>query len=170
MAACPAAGMSVWYDVACGPPARITTAPKPASEGLVPLYWYEGTALWVTVNPAAVSAVPRAAVPTELSSSMRSTFLMQVQTPPLQTPEPQTMPQPPQFAASVRTLFSQPFMAMPSQLAKPALHEASVHVEATQLATPLGGFVQGLVQLPQWLTSVGRYVSQPVESMVPQWA
>ncbi len=47
------------------------------------------------------------------------------------------MPQPPQLAASVTVLVSQPSPGIPLQSAQPALHEASPHTLARHEDEPL---------------------------------
>lgn len=58
-------------------------------------------------------------------------------------------------------LVSQPFAALPSQLAKPALHEATPHAPAEQPAVPFSTAGQTLPQAPQLVTLDAVLVSQP---------
>jgi hypothetical protein len=73
-------------------------------------------------------------------------------------------PQPPQFAALVLVLTSQPFAWMPSQSAKPALHDPTTQPPFEQAAAALGR-LQARPHMPQLPTAVFRLVSQPSESM-----
>jgi hypothetical protein len=90
--------------------------------------------------------------------------------PPLQLVVPlafvQTWPQPPQFDELVLMLASQPFEALPSQFAKPALH-VGAQAPAVQVVVPLA-FVQELPQEPQSARVVLRFTSQPVDASPSQ--
>ncbi len=68
------------------------------------------------------------------------------------------MPQPPQLALLVVDV-SQPLRALPSQSAKPGLHEAIVHIEPSQPGTALGT-VQRMPQPPQFRVE-SRATSHP---------
>ena len=71
-----------------------------------------------------------------------------------------------QFAELVFRFVSHPFVALPSQLAKPALH-VGVHVPVVQLVVPFA-FVQPLPQLPQFAVVVFRFVSHPFPTFASQ--
>jgi hypothetical protein len=73
-------------------------------------------------------------------------------------------PQPPQFAALVLTLTSQPFAWMPSQSAKPALHEPTTQLPFEQAAVAFGT-LQTRPHIPQLAAAVLRLVSQPSWAM-----
>jgi hypothetical protein len=62
-------------------------------------------------------------------------------------------PQAPQFCELVLRLVSQPFVALPSQLPKPALH-VKPHLPPLQVVTALVRLGQMLPQAPQLLRSV----------------
>ncbi|MEZ4393138.1 MAG: hypothetical protein R3A48_18785 [Polyangiales bacterium] len=95
--------------------------------------------------------------------------------PALQAPTPQTpathaplalagaqaRPQAPQLARLVRVSVSQPFIATPSQSAKPAAQLATAQRPASQLAVALGS-VQVAPQAPQCARAVLTSVSQPL--------
>lgn len=72
----------------------------------------------------------------------------------------QTLPQLPQFSGSVLRFFSQPLAYVLSQLAKPELHDATVHALAAQPAVPFAT-VQALPQLPQLFGLFEVFTSQP---------
>jgi hypothetical protein len=72
----------------------------------------------------------------------------------------QTWPQPPQLLTSVWVFVSQPFAALASQLAKPAL-QVNPHVPPLQVAVALAGVAQTLPQAPQLLTSLCTLVHTP---------
>ncbi len=69
-------------------------------------------------------------------------------------------PQAPQFSRSVAIVASHPLAARPSQFAKPALHDATVHTPAAQPATPFAA-VHTLPHAPQFETFAVVLVSQP---------
>jgi hypothetical protein len=71
----------------------------------------------------------------------------------------QATPQPPQAVGVVFRFVSQPLLVEPSQLPKPEL-QAMPHVPPLQKRLPFVE-LQTVVQLPQWVTSVPRFVSQP---------
>jgi len=79
----------------------------------------------------------------------------------------QTVPQAPQLLTLLVRLVSQPLAAIPSQLPHPALQEAMPHVPPEQDAVPLGA-VQTWPQEPQLLTSVFRFLSQPLATLPSQ--
>lgn len=70
----------------------------------------------------------------------------------------QTAPHAPQLSR-VSSRCSQPFESIPSQLAKPAMHETNVHVPLAQLPTALGK-EHGEPHDPQWESDV-RLASHP---------
>lgn len=78
----------------------------------------------------------------------------------------QTVPHAPQFAAEVCVFVSQPLRALPSQLAKPALH-TGWHALETHEVVPLG-FVHACPQPPQWSTELERLVSHPFCKLLSQ--
>jgi hypothetical protein len=73
---------------------------------------------------------------------------------------PQTVPQTPQFAASVLRFTSQPFAATLSQSAKPA-RQVKPHAPLVQVRTELAGVGQLLAHAPQLFTSAEVGISQP---------
>ncbi len=75
----------------------------------------------------------------------------------------QAMPHPPQWARLVSVEVSQPFEAVMSQSAKPALQLATAHVEATHWGVALVS-AQALPQAPQLATSDVMLVSHPETS------
>jgi len=75
-------------------------------------------------------------------------------------PGPQTVPQAPQPLASVWRLVSQPFIASPSQLPKPAA-QVSPHAPAVQVAVALGPVAHARPQAPQCAALPRVAVSQP---------
>src|SRR6185369_10938595 len=79
----------------------------------------------------------------------------------------QVAPQAPQFDV-VASDVSQPFLVLPSQLAKPEL-QAGVHVPATQVFVPFAG-VQVMPHPPQLPALVCVFVSQPFEGSPSQSA
>ena len=78
------------------------------------------------------------------------------------------VPQPPQFAALVFVLVSQPFPALPSQLPKLASHPTSWQVPLAHDSVAFG-ISQATPQAPQ-LVSVFRLVSQPLVASPSQFA
>jgi hypothetical protein len=78
----------------------------------------------------------------------------------------QIIPQVPQLRASVANVASHPFIALPSQLPKPAV-QAIWQAPPAQEATPFA-VEQALPQPPQLRTSAAVLVSQPVEAIVSQ--
>src|SRR5438046_10205 len=111
-------------------------------------------AVWVTVYPAAVSAVASAAVPLGLSSAMTSTDFEQTHTELTHCPDPQVIPQPPQLLGSTRVSNSQPSAGLLLQSEKPGLQAASVHAPPAHPAMPFGGSTQAVPQALQLATSV----------------
>ncbi len=90
---------------------------------------------------------------------------MTPQTPVTQTAAPlglaaQEVPQAPQCARSLRVLASQPLGALPSQSAKPAAQEATVHALAAQADVALAS-EQALSQRPQCEAVTRVLTSQP---------
>jgi hypothetical protein len=72
----------------------------------------------------------------------------------------QAFPQLPQFATDEESAVSQPFVASPSQLPKPALHEPTTH--APPLHEPAAfGYEHPLPHAPQFVASVFRFASHP---------
>ncbi len=67
----------------------------------------------------------------------------------------QRLPQVPQFMTSVVVAISQPFVALPSQFAKPVVQLARLHTEAMQPVTAFGS-VQAWPQVAQFAGSVVR--------------
>jgi hypothetical protein len=93
-----------------------------------------------------------------------------VQVPPVQAAVPfvtlQILPQVPQLFVLLVRLVSQPLLAMPSQLPKPALHEAIVHTPLTQAAVPLAE-LQVVPQVPQLPGSVAVFTQVPLQLVWP---
>lgn len=81
----------------------------------------------------------------------------------------QVCPHEPQLPALFVVLVSQPVAYEPSQLAKPALHEATVQIPDTHAAVPFAT-EQTLPQVPQLLTSVLVLASQPLAGLPSQLA
>jgi hypothetical protein len=78
-----------------------------------------------------------------------------------------TLPQTPQFEASVFRFASQPFDELPSQFPRPAEHEVMPQVPLVQLAVPpVEG--QTFPHVLQLFTLVLRFVSQPFCGMLSQ--
>ena len=74
----------------------------------------------------------------------------------------------PQCVLSVLVLVSQPFAALPSQLAKPALQAPIAHTPVPHVALALAK-LQRTPQPPQWFTSLPRtLVSQPLLAIKSQ--
>lgn len=82
-------------------------------------------------------------------------------------PVTHAIPQPPQCAELVSVLASQPFIALPSQFAKPVLHAPSVHVLAAQLAAALGR-EHAAPHAPQCASVFVVLVSQPLTALPSQ--
>ena len=80
----------------------------------------------------------------------------------------QIVPQEPQFTALVLVFTSQPFAALMSQLAKPALH-AMAHVPLEHEGVPFVP-LQTVPQAPQWVAFVFLFTSQPVCALLSQSA
>ena len=80
----------------------------------------------------------------------------------------QTLPHALQFPALVLRFTSQPFAALPSQSAKPALHTRP-QVPVVHVAVPLFGVGQAWSQVPQLLTSACTLVqiSDVAQNVVP---
>jgi hypothetical protein len=76
-------------------------------------------------------------------------------------------PHPPQFAALVARLVSQPFAALLSQFPKPELHVGTQALDV-QAVVPFA-LLQGLVHAPQLLMSLVVLVSQPFEALPSQF-
>jgi hypothetical protein len=81
----------------------------------------------------------------------------------------QLTPQEPQLAALVARVVSQPFVALPSQLPKPELHDPTEQTPEEQAAVAFGS-EQPLPQAPQFPTLVCVLVSQPLDAMPSQSA
>jgi hypothetical protein len=81
--------------------------------------------------------------------------------------EAQRLPQAPQLLRSSVVGVSQPLEAMPSQLPKPAVHDARVQAPLVQAGLPLAN-VQVRPQVPQLVTVLVRLVSQPLLSSPSQ--
>jgi hypothetical protein len=79
------------------------------------------------------------------------------------------LPQRPQCVVLARVSTSQPLVAMPSQLSKPAL-QVSPHVPAAHAGEALAPVGQRVPQAPQLLVSVGSGASQPVAGIPSQSA
>jgi hypothetical protein len=82
-------------------------------------------------------------------------------------PTAQTCPQAPQLLTLVTRLVSQPFAERPSQLPKPALHDATVQTPLVQAAAPFAP-PHDTPHAPQLLMLVRRLVSQPFAEMPSQ--
>jgi hypothetical protein len=78
----------------------------------------------------------------------------------------QTVPQAPQFCASVRSATSHPVLTALSQLPKPALQTIE-QAPAEQLANPFTE-LHAMPQVPQWAVDVLMLVSQPLEAALSQ--
>jgi hypothetical protein len=80
-----------------------------------------------------------------------------------------TVPQAPQFITLLLVRVSQPLAALPSQLAKPALHTSEqvpmAHPDWPLATAPVGHTVP---QAPQWETLVPVLVSQPLAALPSQ--
>jgi hypothetical protein len=74
----------------------------------------------------------------------------------------QTVPQAPQLVTLFVVFTSHPLPATPSQLPQPALQEATPQAPAEQPRVPFGGATQTVPQLPQLLTSLPVFTSQPL--------
>jgi hypothetical protein len=83
-------------------------------------------------------------------------------------PPPHTTPHAPQFVLLFCVLVSQPFATLPSQLAKPALHEATVHMPDEHALLPLATAAQVVPQAPQLDTLDCVLVSQPLALLPSQ--
>jgi hypothetical protein len=70
-------------------------------------------------------------------------------------------PHAPQWVTVMRVSVSQPLLALPSQLPKPSLHEATVQLPAMHAPVALGG-AQRAPQAPQWAVLERVSVSQPL--------
>jgi hypothetical protein len=93
-----------------------------------------------------------------------------VHMPPVQlVPVAQTLPQPPQLFLSVWVLTSQPFAALPSQLAIGALQMGSVHLPPTHPSTP-PVMLHAVPHAPQFPTFVFVSTSQPFAGFLSQSA
>jgi hypothetical protein len=92
------------------------------------------------------------------------------QVPPVQVVVPcafvHAIPQPPQLVMLVLKFASQPLLALPSQLPKPALH-VGTQTPVVQVVDPLA-FVQALPHAPQFDTEVFVLASQPVDASPSQ--
>jgi hypothetical protein len=80
------------------------------------------------------------------------------------------MPQPPQFVALVAVFTSQPFAALLSQFANPALQEPTPHTPAEHPGVPFATAAQNRPQAPQFVTLVKVFVSQPFATLPSQLA
>jgi len=80
----------------------------------------------------------------------------------------QTCPQAPQLLGSFAMLVSQPSAYWPLQSRKPGLQAAMKHVPPEQAGVPFGTGEQGRPQAPQLLTSLLRFVSQPLDTLLSQ--
>ena len=76
-------------------------------------------------------------------------------------PPVQALPHAPQFKLLLLRLTSQPFAAIPSQFAKPALQLAKPHTPAEQYAVAFDT-AQMVLQVPQFVALVVRLASQPL--------
>jgi hypothetical protein len=84
-------------------------------------------------------------------------------------PDGQLVVQLPQCIDDVLRLISQPFVGLPSQSAKPALHAPSVHAPATHDADALGK-LQTFPHAPQLFTSVCVLIKHPSAGFPPHTA
>lgn len=75
----------------------------------------------------------------------------------------------PQLLLSVFKLISHPLASLPSLLANPVRHELTVQVPLEQAATALGSEHEE-AQEPQWVGSVFRLTSHPLETSPSQFA
>jgi hypothetical protein len=76
-------------------------------------------------------------------------------------------PHAPQFSRSVRMSTSQPFVAIPSQLPKPAL-QVKPQAPAVQVAAAFARAGQTFPHLPQWIGLVAKFASQPLAALPSQ--
>src|SRR5439155_14713177 len=81
----------------------------------------------------------------------------------------QATPQPPQLEALPAMSCSQPSWTVPSQSAKPGLHEAMVHAPAAQEPVAWAG-LHTAPQAPQLVASAAMLVSQPSAALPLQSA
>ncbi len=79
----------------------------------------------------------------------------------------QALPQRPQCEALARVSVSQPLLGLPSQSAKPGLHEATPQRPPAQVAVALGR-LHAAPHAPQWGAAESRSVSQPLDSLPSQ--
>ena len=82
-------------------------------------------------------------------------------------PKAHARPHAPQFSRSVAVLTSQPFVAIPSQLPKPALH-VKPQAPAEQVVVALARAGQTFPHLPQWIGLVAKFASQPLAALPSQ--
>jgi hypothetical protein len=80
----------------------------------------------------------------------------------------QTFPQPLQLLTSEASVTSQPFVSLPSQLAKPGV-QTMPHWDAVHVALPFW-LLQAAPQAPQFAGSAERSVSQPLAGLPSQSA
>jgi hypothetical protein len=73
----------------------------------------------------------------------------------------------PQWATFVRVSTSHPLAGLLSQLPKPAVQLATVHVPLAQLSLALGR-LHARPHAPQWAAVVARAVSQPLAGLLSQ--
>ena len=85
----------------------------------------------------------------------------------MHAPPPQEIPQPPQLFGSVALFDSQPFVALPSQLLKPALQEIP-QTPALQALEEFARAGHTVPQVPQLLRSVALADSQPLATLPSQ--
>ena len=89
------------------------------------------------------------------------------------SPVPQTIPQPPQFAASVSVFVSQPLAVPPVQSAKPGVQLVITHAPLEQVAAVTRDSVVQFVVVPHVVPQVVgafRFVSQPSARPPEQFA
>jgi hypothetical protein len=84
-------------------------------------------------------------------------------------PPVQACPQLPQFVALVCRFTSQPFVALPSQSAKPVLH-TNPHSPAEHIAVAFAGVGQAFPQAPQLASEVAVFTSHPSDAIPLQFA
>jgi hypothetical protein len=120
---------------------------------------------WSAWKPEVATQAPLQSVKPELHGASQVPFTQVAAA--LATPVVQRLPHAPQFAGSVWKLAAA--MQAPLQSVEPSA-QTLPHVPATQVAVPLTGVEQTLLQSPQWLTSVARLTSQPLADVASQLA
>jgi hypothetical protein len=94
-------------------------------------------------------------------------LLLTWQTPLLQTPLLQTVPQAPQFCGLLAVFTSQPLLGLLSQLRKAPVHADTAHAPLVHAAVALGR-LQTLPQAPQFAVLLPLSTSQPLAGLLSQ--